>query len=94
MSVVLCSRGYPGNYQKNKIINLKKIKDTKELFTIHAGTKNVNGNILSSGGRVLNFVGKGRSYNLIRKKIIKLIAKIRWKGGFFRRDIGWRVIDK
>ena len=94
MSVVLCSRGYPGNYQKNKIINLKKIKDTKELFTIHAGTKNVNGNILSSGGRVLNIVGKGRSYNLIRKKIIKLIAKIRWKGGFFRRDIGWRVIDK
>ena len=70
------------------------IKDTKELFTIHAGTKNVNGNILSSGGRVLNIVGKGRSYNLIRKKIIKLIAKIRWKGGFFRRDIGWRVIDK
>ena len=51
-------------------------------------------NIYSSGGRVLNIVSKGQNFNQIRKKIIKLIKKINWKNGFYRKDIGWRVIEK
>ena len=94
MTIVLCAKGYPGNYNKGKVIELKKYKYKKKLFIIHAGTKENNGNILSSGGRVLNIVGKGQSFNQIRKKIIKLIKKINWKGGFYRKDIGWRVIQK
>ncbi|MDC3152232.1 phosphoribosylamine--glycine ligase [Pelagibacteraceae bacterium] len=94
MTIVLCSKGYPGNYNKGKIINIKKIKDKKNLFVIHAGTKLSNNIILSNGGRVLNIVSKGKSFHKIRKKIIKLIKKINWKSGFFRKDIGWRVIPK
>ena len=94
MTIVLCSKGYPGNYAKGKIINLKQIKDKKELFILHAGTKNINGTILSSGGRVLNIVSKGKSFIKIRKTIIKLIKEISWSGGFYRKDIGWRVIKQ
>tara|TARA_B100001057_G_scaffold23842_1_gene22087 strand:+ start:6542 stop:7798 length:1257 start_codon:yes stop_codon:yes gene_type:complete len=92
MTIVLCSKGYPGGYKKGQIIKMKKIKDKKNLFTIHAGTKEVNSRIISVGGRVLNIVGKGQDFNQIRRKIVKLIKKINWKGGFYRKDIGWRVI--
>ena len=92
MTIVLCSKGYPGKYKKNKIVGIKKIVDKKKLFVIHAGTKKINGNIVSNGGRVLNIVCKGKSFIQIRRNIIKLIKKINWKYGFFRKDIGWRVI--
>tara|TARA_B100000579_G_scaffold381327_1_gene349814 strand:+ start:270 stop:1535 length:1266 start_codon:yes stop_codon:yes gene_type:complete len=94
MTIVLCSRGYPGNFKKNKIIKIKKIIDKKNLFIIHAGTKESNGEIISNGGRVLNIVCKGQNFNQVRKKIIRLIKKINWKNGFYRKDIGWRVIKK
>ncbi len=94
MTIVLCSKGYPGNYKKGNIIKLKKFKDQKNLFIIHAGTKKKKENIISNGGRVLNIVCKGQNFNQIRKKIINLIKKINWKGGFYRKDIGWRVIKR
>ena len=94
MTIVLCSKGYPGKYTKGKIIEIKKIKDKKNLFILHAGTRRDKENILSDGGRVLNIVSKGESFNQIRKNIITLIKKINWKSGFFRKDIGWRVIKK
>ncbi len=94
MTIVLCSKGYPGNYKKGKIINLKNFNDNKNLFIFHAGTKQDKEKILSAGGRVLNIVGKGQKFNDIRKKIINLIKKINWKNGFYRKDIGWRVIKK
>ena len=94
MTIVLCSRGYPGNYKKDKIIHIKRIKDNKNLFIIHAGTKLNDGNFYSAGGRVLNIVSKGQNFSQIRKKLINLIKKINWRNGFYRKDIGWRVIDK
>ena len=94
MTIVLCSKGYPGSYNKGKVIKIKKIENKKNLFILHAGTKESKGNILSSGGRVLNIVSKGKNFNQIRKKIVRLIKKINWKGGFYRKDIGWRVIQK
>ena len=94
MTIVLCSKGYPGNYKKGKILKIKKLKDKKNLFIIHAGTKKIDGNIISVGGRVLNVVCKGKNFLKIRKKIIKHIKKINWKEGFYRKDIGWRVIKK
>ncbi len=92
MTIVLCSKGYPKKFKKNKFINLENIKESKNLFIIHAGTKVSGKKILSNGGRVLNIVGKGNNYRSIRKKILKIIHKINWKYGFYRRDIGWRVI--
>ena len=94
MTIVLCSKGYPGNYEKNKHIDLKNINENKKLFIYHAGTKRILNKIFSNGGRVLNIVAKGNSFKEIRRKIIKTINKINWQGGFFRKDIGWRVINK
>ena len=93
MTIVLCSKGYPGHYKKNKIIkNLDDINLTKKDFLYHAGTISKNGNILSNGGRVLNITSTGNSYFYIRKKIISIIKRLNWKDGFFRKDIGWKVI--
>ena len=51
-----------------------------------------NNSLVSNGGRVLNVVVLGNTFLNIRKKIHKVIKQINWKHGFFRRDIGWRVI--
>ncbi len=93
MTVVLCSKGYPNKYKSGKLIkNLKKINLKKNSYIFHAGTKIVNNLLVSSGGRVLNIVSKGNSFFQIRKNIFKILKKINWKYGFFRKDIGWRVI--
>ena len=95
MTVVLCSKGYPGKYKKNKTIkNLDRIKLSKNDFIYHAGTKLENNQLKSNGGRVLNITSVGTDFLNIRKKIIKIIKNINWKGGFFRRDIGWKIINK
>jgi phosphoribosylamine--glycine ligase len=94
MTIVLCSKGYPGNYKKNKVLNLSKVKNKKNSFLIHAGTKNIENKIFTNGGRVLNIVSLGNNYKKIRKNIFQIIKKINWREGFFRRDIGWRVIKK
>ena len=93
MTVVICANGYPGKYTKNKNIkNIKNIKLSKNDTIYHAGTKLINNNIISNGGRVLNVTSTGKSFIKIRSRIFKLIKKINWKYGFFRKDIGWRVI--
>ena len=95
MTVVLCSKGYPGNYKKNKKINnLDKVILKKNEFIFHAGTKIKNKFLISNGGRVLNIVSIGKNFKEIRRNIFKIIKKINWKYGFFRRDIGWKVINK
>ena len=93
MTIVLCSNGYPGIYKNNKIIkNINKIKIKKNSFIYHAGTKLINNNFFSNGGRVLNITSTGKKFKNIRKDIFKIIGKINWKEGFFRKDIGWRII--
>lgn len=95
MSIVLCSRGYPYEYKKNKIIkNLDKIKLKKNFFIFHAGTKQKKNYVVSNGGRVLNITGVGKKFLKIRFDIIKILKKINWKYGFFRKDIGWRTINR
>ena len=95
MTIVLCSKGYPNNYKKNKPIeNLNKIKLEKNEIIFHAGTRLMNNTILSNGGRVLNFTSSGKNFFKIRRKLIYLIKKLNWKNGFFRKDIGWREIEK
>ena len=95
MTIVLCSKGYPGRYKKNIIIKkLNSLKENRKDFIYHAGTKIKNRQILSIGGRVLNFTSLGKDLLKVRKKIIKNIKKLNWKSGFFRKDIGWKVLDK
>ena len=92
MTIVICTKGYPNKYKTNKIINLEKIKLKKNSFIFHAGTVLKNNLLLSNGGRVLNIVVLGNTFLIIRNQIFKIIEKINWKYGFFRKDIGWRVI--
>ncbi len=49
--------------------------------------------ILSNGGRVLNFVVLSDEFKKSRKKVIEIMKKINWTNGFFRKDIGYKVID-
>ena len=92
MAIVLCAKGYPNKYKINKSINLKKIKLNRRSFIFHAGTKLKNNSLVSNGGRVLNIIVLGNNFSRIRNQIFKIIKKINWKGSFFRKDIGWRVI--
>jgi len=95
MTIVLCSKGYPGKYKKNKNIkNLDQLAISKGDFIYHAGTRFVNGKLLSNGGRVLNVTSTGKNFLTIRNKIIKLIKKLNWRKGFYRKDIGWKVINR
>ena len=94
MTIVLCSKGYPGKYKKNiRINNLNDLKLRKNSFIFHAGTKFFQNKIYSVGGRVLNITSIGNNLAKVRNEIIKIIKKINWKSGFFRKDIGWKIIN-
>ena len=93
MTIVLCSKGYPGKIKKDRLIkNLDRLKLLKNSFIFHAGTKLKNNKLVSNGGRVLNITSTGKIFKKIRKNIFKTIKIINWKHGFYRKDIGWRVI--
>jgi len=91
--IVLCSKGYPEKFENNiEIKDLEQIKLLKNQNIFHAGTlKTVNG-LVSNGGRVLNFVSTSDDFLKCRDETINLIKKLNWKYGFFRRDIGHKVI--
>ena len=94
LCIVLCSNGYPDEYKKNiEIKNLDKLNLNDNEFIYHAGTKNINKKIVSNGGRVLNFVIRSKNFKENRNKIINLIKKLNWSNGFYRKDIGYKVID-
>ena len=95
MTIVLCAKGYPRRYKKNLVIkNIDKLKLSKQDYIFHAGTKIVDNELRSNGGRVLNITSVGNSFLKIRKNIINNLKKLNWKKGFYRKDIGWRVINK
>ena len=92
--IVLCSKGYPDMYQNNiEIKNLDEIKLNENEYIFHAGTKNENGKVLSNGGRVLNFVIRSKNFENSRNKAIDLIKQVNWDDGFYRKDIGFKVIN-
>ena len=93
LSIVLCSNGYPSQYENNvEIKNLKKILLEENEFIFHAGTKLINSNIYSNGGRVLNVVIKSENFKKCQNIALDLLKKINWTGGFYRKDIGFKVI--
>ena len=94
LSIVLCSKGYPEKYENNiEIKDLENLNVDKNQFIFHAGTKLENNRIISNGGRVLNFVVNSSNFKDCRSQAINLIKKLNWKNGFFRKDIGFKVID-
>ena len=95
LCVVLCSKGYPDTYQKNILINnLEKFNLDENNFIFHAGTKKEKEKIYAIGGRVLNFISLSDDFLQARDNVHQCINKLDWDGGFYRGDIGFKVIDK
>ncbi|MGB0851751.1 MAG: phosphoribosylamine--glycine ligase [Pikeienuella sp.] len=93
MTVVLAAKGYPGAYAKGEaIIGLEAANADADVMIFHAGTKLAEGQVVSSGGRVLAVTAVGDDIAAARGKAYDAIAKIDWPGGFHRKDIGWRAL--
>ena len=93
--IVLCSKGYPNKFKNNvELKNLNKINKLKNEHIFHAGTFKKNSKYFSNGGRVLNFVSSSLNFSKSRKQILKTINNLNWQNGYFRKDIGYKVIDK
>jgi len=94
ITIVLCAKGYPSKYIKNsEIKNLLSIPLDKNNQIFHAGTYEKNKKIFSSGGRVLNITSCDKNLIKARDKILINLNKINWSDGFFRKDIGWKIIE-
>jgi len=95
LCIVICSKGYPERYNKNILIeNTEKLDLNEDDFIYHAGTKKIKNKIYSNGGRVINFVSLSSNFKESRDKIFNHINILNWSGGFFRKDIGYKVIDE
>ena len=94
LTVVLASKGYPGNYEKGtEIRDLDKAEaDNIEIF--HAGTTENDGKLTAIGGRVLNITALGSSVSEAQADAYAAIKKIDWPNGFCRSDIGWRAVAR
>ena len=90
--IVLCSNGYPDEYKKNVRINqIKNISINNYEYLFHAGTKIENGEYLSTGGRVLNVTVTSENFKKSKEKAVKILNKLDWNEGFFRKDIAYKV---
>lgn len=92
LCVVLASGGYPGDYEKGKVIS--GITEAQALGTVvfHAGTANKDGNLVTAGGRVLAVSAVADSYKDCIDKVYAGVSKISFNGMHFRKDIGARVL--
>ncbi len=91
LGVVLAAAGYPDNPRKGDVIRGIPA-ETPECVTFHAGTSEVDGQLQSSGGRVLCVVGLGDNVKMAQKQVYDAIEKIQLEGAQYRRDIGWRGV--
>jgi phosphoribosylamine--glycine ligase len=95
LTVVMAAKGYPGDYEKGTVVDgLDEAAKIEGVQIFHAGTKHDGGRILANGGRVLNVCAIGRSVAEAQKQAYAAVDRIKWPGGFCRRDIGRRAIAR
>ncbi len=93
LTVVLAAQGYPGAYGKgSQIRGLEELPEDSRHMVFHAGTASRDGQIIATGGRVLNVTARGATLAEARAEAYALVDRIDWPGGFCRRDIGWRAL--
>ncbi len=95
LTVVMAANGYPGTPLKGteiKGLDAAKLVPNVEIF--HAGTRRDGARLLADGGRVLNVTGRGRTVSEARDAAYAAIEKIDWPDGFYRKDIGWRALQR
>jgi phosphoribosylamine---glycine ligase len=92
--VVIASRGYPEKPETGKIIKgLDRLKDEKDVMVFHAGTKKIDGNYYTSGGRVLCVTASGKTQKDAIDKTYDAVSKIEFDGMYFRKDIGQKALN-
>lgn len=86
--VMLTSGGYPDNYEKGKIITGLENLD-KDIVVFHSGTKMIDGNLVTNGGRVIGITAKATTVKDAATKVYENIKKISFEGMHYRTDIGF-----
>jgi phosphoribosylamine--glycine ligase len=95
LTVVMAAKGYPGSYARGSVIaGLDEAAKVEGVEIFHAGTKADGDRILANGGRVLNVSAIGKTVKQAQARAYQAISRIRWPQGFYRRDIGWRAIER
>lgn len=93
--VVMASGGYPGDYKKGlKIEGLKELEGAEDIIVFHAGTKIQNGDIVTTGGRVLGVTALGLDIENAINKAYGAVSKINFEGAYYRKDIGAKALTK
>ncbi|MDV7270128.1 phosphoribosylamine--glycine ligase [Thioclava sp. A2] len=93
LTVVMAAKGYPGSYEKGTAINgLDALPETSSQMVFHAGTALKDGQIVATGGRVLNVTARGATLQEARERAYAMVDQIDWAEGFCRSDIGWRAL--
>ncbi|MGZ3568278.1 MAG: phosphoribosylamine--glycine ligase [Thermodesulfobacteriota bacterium] len=91
--VVMASKGYPGDYDKGKVITgLKEVSRMEGVFVFHAGTAVKDGQTITNGGRVLGVTGLGEDIPRAIEKTYEAVKKISWDGVYYRTDIGQKAL--
>jgi phosphoribosylamine--glycine ligase len=92
--VVMASQGYPGEYEKGRIITgLDAAASIPDVKVFHAGTKLVDGQVLTDGGRVLGVTALGSSLAAAKLQAYTAVQAIRWPGAWCRKDISDKAVQ-
>ena len=96
LTVVMATKGYPGDYAKGSVIDgLAEAAAVEGVEVFHAGTAiGADGRVIANGGRVLGVSAIGRTVADAQARAYAAVDKIRWPEGFCRRDIGWRAVAR
>jgi len=93
LGVVLAAGGYPDSYEKGAVISGLPAEEQENSKVFHAGTAEKDGNVVTSGGRVLCACALGDDIADAQRKAYELTDKISWDNAFYRTDIGFKAID-
>ena len=95
LTVIMATRGYPGDYGKGSVIQgLDDAATVEGVEIFHAGTKADGTRILANGGRVLNICATACSVTEARQRAYQAVDRVTWPDGFCRRDIGWQAVER
>ena len=95
LTTVLASGGYPGSYEKGKPIQIPRdVLEEDDVFLFHAGTRRKAGQLTTAGGRVLGVTGVGPDMATAAERSRDAAERITFEGRQFRRDIGWRELER
>jgi phosphoribosylamine--glycine ligase len=93
--VVIASGGYPGPYEKGKVISgLQEAAKVRDTFVFHAGTTFKEGKVVTNGGRVLGVTALGSGIQEAIQRAYEAVAKISWEGAYYRKDIGQKALQR